>query len=260
MSADRIRVNLTETRGAIESLKALKATCADPQKKILSVQIKDYGQTHQKVEELFFEMGKSWDLLTGLIDTTIEFLEVDADMIDTTDREWRPKNTTEGDNWVSLKPRYDYGGCSYYTVRDFESVATKQRYDYNCTSTAWCMGLSIITGNNYDATSSPYWGENGANYVGYKEAFISNDIWQKSYTEIQAGKPVWFQAYNGNQYTGTHAVLIVGVSNSVTDSSILNESSFLVIDPADGIIKNLTEVGYTNYNSACINTYGDNLQ
>ena len=212
------------------------------------------------MEEILIEIKQSWDAFIALVDKTIEFLQVDADMIDTTDQSWKQGLAVAGDNWVSIKPIFNYGGCSYYTVRDFESAATKQAYDTNCTSTAWCMGLSIITGNSHDATSSTYWGENGANYVGYKEAFISDNIWQKSYLEIQAGKPVWFQSDNGNQYSGTHAVLIVGVSNNTIDSSRLNESSFLVIDPADGIVKNLTEVGYTSFNSACIITYGDDLQ
>ena len=89
MSADRIRVNLTETRGAIEKLKVLKATYEKQQGKQFAVLLKDEGQTHQKVEEIMVAIKQSWDSFIALVDKTIEFLQVDSDMIDTTDQSWK---------------------------------------------------------------------------------------------------------------------------------------------------------------------------
>lgn len=261
------KVDTDVVSSAVEKLIQLKAKCEEDAAITVPSSGNDSGNMHNKTEELCVEIKNTWKAFITLIDKSIDFLDEDKSTIETQDKTWSKGLQKTGES-VSVKVTqiaknamgYSYGGLSYRTVGTFENVATKQQYGYNCTSTAWCMGLSILTGKQYDATAWPYWGENGARYIGYKEAFVSHDIWQKSYEEIQSGKPVWFQANNGNQYSGTHAVLIVGVSNNAIDRGALNETSFLVIDPADGIVKNLSEVGYDNYNGACINTYGEDLQ
>jgi len=155
---------------------------------------------------------------------------------------------------------YNYNGEKYVTLEGFEKYAEKQALSGNCTSTAWCMGLSIITGESHDATSWPYWGDGGARYVGYKQAFITDDVFGRAYDELLNGKPTMFYAYNGNSISGMHAVTIVGFSNNVTDRASLSANDFLVVDPGDGAIKKLSEVGYNNYSGAQLFTYRDDLK
>ena len=133
---------------------------------------------------------------------------------------------------------YNYQSEDFYVLNNFEQVATVQKLSSNCTSTAWCMGLSILTGKEYDATKEPFW-DGQAHYKGFKDAFLTDNIWQRSYDELMAGKPVWFKSYNGNKISGDHAVIIVGV---VENNKDLDAGSFLVIDPSDGAIKKLSEV------------------
>lgn len=152
------------------------------------------------------------------------------------------------------------GGSEFTSVSNFQDYAQKQALSSNCTSTAWCMGLSMITGEKYDATSWPFWND-GARYVdinglgAYKEPpFDSSDVWGKMYDQINMGKPVMFTATNGNSISGTHSVTVVGVANG-TDRASVSQNDFLVIDPTDGCVKKLSEVGYTTYSGCWINCY-----
>ena len=155
----------------------------------------------------------------------------------------------------SINPTYVHNNTTFSTVGSIKDNAQKQKLSGNCTSTAWCMGLSIMTGQSYDPTQPPYWGANGAVYKGY-DRVISTNVLQHAYDQLQSGKPSMFYAYNGNNISGRHAVTIVGVAEGA-DASNLQPKDFLVIDPGDGKIKNLTEVGFTNYNGT-LYTYKDN--
>lgn len=174
----------------------------------------------------------------------------DADILENgDDSNSTPKNVTE----------YTYNGEKYVAVKGFEKHAEKQVLPDNCTSTAWCIGLSMITGKKYDATSKPYWGDDGARYVGYKHAFIVHNVFGLAYKEILNGKPTMLYACNYNSLSGKHAVTIVGFADNITDRDSLLPNSFLVIDPADGEIKNLSEVGYKSFNETYLFIYKDGL-
>ncbi len=155
----------------------------------------------------------------------------------------------------SIYPTYVHNNTTFSTVEFFQQYADKQDLSGNCTSTAWCMGLSMMTGKKYDPTKPPYWGPNGAVYHGY-DKITSNQPLLVAYDELQKGKPSMFYAYNGNRISGKHAVTIVGVTEGA-DRNNLQPQDFLVIDPGDGKIKNMTEVGFINYNGT-IYTYKDN--
>ena len=117
----------------------------------------------------------------------------------------------------------------------------------NCTAVAWCMGMSMYKGEKCDPYSSTYWNPNkGAIYTGYSKVISSNQF-DTMYKELSQGKPVMFYAYNGNKITGFHAVTIVGISENA-DVTNLTAQDFLCIDPTDGEIKKVSEVGYRDYN------------
>lgn len=156
---------------------------------------------------------------------------------------------------------YEYNGTTYVTVNNFSAYAKKQsQTEGNCTSTAWTMGKSMITGEVYDEWSPTYWGSNGAIWNGYKDYLTGNKelLLSKAYEELAAGKPSVIYAYNGNSISSRHAVTVVGLAEGA-DSSNLLDSDFLVIDPWDGATKKLSEVGFTSYDNQSIITYSDNL-
>lgn len=151
------------------------------------------------------------------------------------------------EEWLAAQSNYTYEGVNYTTISGFRDGIMKQSTNYNCTSTAWCYGDHLITGHYYSAEDTlkwPQWGADGAQFpehgevVGYDGKYDS--MLRLAYSEMEKGKPCVFY---GNRSKQPHAVTIVGVVNGV-DASNLKMSDFLVVDPADGKIKRLDQVGY----------------
>ncbi len=112
-----------------------------------------------------------------------------------------------------------------------------------CCATAYAIGLSIITGANYNPES--FWGNGGANFtmghVNNWTTFNANTI----YNNLLQGKPSLVHVYYyKNEYTtGEHWVLVIGV-RAGAQANNLQYSDFTIIDPWGGAEKNLTSIGY----------------
>ena len=160
---------------------------------------------------------------------------------------------------------YERNGIFFVTLTpDFDQKAMYQGAGTGyCTSAALCMALAIYSNepkDNYDFTSQPYWIDgvgvnwgvaydpNNSNPWSYQD---SQTIFARAYEQLKKGKPSIFYGPNGNLISGEHAVTIVGLAEGA-DPNNLKPSDFLVIDPGDGQVKLLSEVGYKSYNAKLI--------
>lgn len=161
-----------------------------------------------------------------------------------------------------------YNGTTYKNVDYSRKILNQLDYEIvneygqnvGCTWTAWCMGLSMITGKQYSPLSDEL-GSNGCNwkgndgYVWFCENGLSGML-QEAYDQIQVGKP---SLIFGTIPAGTHAVTVVGI-RSGADRNNLTESDFLVADPDKGVIKSLADLGYTAYERLIKYKNAENLQ
>lgn len=195
---------------------------------------------------------------------------------------WNTVTNTTENNGINrqttsrLSSIEQYGGVNYQVLDYRNYIMSQYSYDgsvfgygvngnVGCTATAWCMGKSILTGQTYDPTSSTYWNPAiGANYVGYKAtntAPITNNMYVL-HDELQSGKPCFLYAqtpYRWDNKPVNHACMVVGVAENA-DHNNLTTADFLVVDPAGGVVKKLSEMNYECLDSwSTVITYRDDL-
>ena len=164
-------------------------------------------------------------------------------------------------------------GVAYHALNYEPNILSQNDYDgecfgygfgnEGCTATAWCMGLSMITGKSYNPTDSQMWTNGiGATFEGQGGSVWGgqSEMLAEAYNQIQNGKPSLFYAYHSFTDGGSmHAVTIVGVSETA-DINNLKMSDFLVVDPWGGEVKSLDQVNYTSYpDGSRLITYGSDL-
>ena len=179
----------------------------------------------------------------------------------------------------------DVGGQEYYSVNYAGKLKSQKSYGgpfiYNgvnkgCTATAWCSGLSILTGKEYDPTSNTFWKQYAlydGDWAGCRWTGTSGQVYSEqvstalsaAYNELMQGKPaVYFgEMVDSRGYHDSHAVLVVGV-RAGADPNNLQPSDFLVGDPGEhsnpygDYSTTLDRIGYT-YSWNRIQKYGNNL-
>lgn len=177
----------------------------------------------------------------------------------------------------------DVGGQEYYSVNYAGKLKNQNQYDgpqfgygYNnvgCTATAWCSGLSILTGKEYDPTSNTFWKQYalydgdwaGCRWTGSSGKVEGNlaTALSAAYNELMQGKPSVYYGKIASGKPPEHAVLVVGV-RAGADPNNLQPSDFLVGDsgrysnPYGDYSTTLDRVGY-NYSYNRIQKYGNNL-
>ena len=109
-----------------------------------------------------------------------------------------------------------------------------------CMATAYAIGYSIIDRVNYSPLK--FWSGSGAyDPIGrcgrYINGFNALDI----YNNLKEGKPVLLHYYYANN-SGQHWVTIIGVKKGSNTNS-LQANDFIVLDPASGSKKALTDSG-----------------
>ena len=178
----------------------------------------------------------------------------------------------------------DVGGQEYYSVNYAGKLKSQKSYggsfiydgqNRGCTATAWCSGLSILTGKEYDPTSNTFWKRypnydgdwSGCKWTGSSELVKGDQATAMSaaYNELMQGKPaVYFgEMVDSRGYRDSHAVLVIGV-RAGADPNNLQPSDFLVGDPGEhsnpygDYSTTLDKIGYT-YSWNQIRKYGNNL-
>lgn len=183
---------------------------------------------------------------------------------------------------VVLPKSVERNGSEYMCIEYTASVLSQNDYDGpefgygrgngGCTATAWCMGLKMLYGGDYDPRSTQYW-TNGSGAT-WKDPYGSvsenvsdpNGMWGEingrlitAYQELQDGRPAVFYGYHNwsdspNSEKSYHAVTIVGLKEG-TDPNNLTMNDFLVVDPWGGEVKSLAECRYIGLDNVSVITY-----
>lgn len=219
-------------------------------------QFEEIGRIIKKDTVLDVTIDKAKEKMVDFIDETIDSLKAGATERTVHGGGGRILEDTEVDNNDAVVEKvqqnndkfYSYGDTNYVSIDDFLNYAMVQDVNIgNCTAVAWCMGKSMYTREKCDPYSPTYWNPNkGAIYTGVSKVVETNQF-ATMYEELLNEKPVMFYAYNGNSISKYHAVTVVGVSENANIAN-LTAQDFLCIDPTDGQIKKVSEVGYHNYN------------
>lgn len=76
-------------------------------------------------------------------------------------------------------------------------------------------------------------------------------IRERAYQELTQGRPVVIRVQSGTSKSGGHSVAVVGLRNGA-DPNHLTDADFLIMDPADGKIKALSERKKVEGTNTCI--------
>lgn len=82
-------------------------------------------------------------------------------------------------------------------------------------------------------------------------------IRERTYQELIQGKPVVVRVQSPSSESGGHSVAVVGLKNGA-DPNHLTDADFLVMDPADGKIKTLSEMKKVNGSDTSLKPAQDN--
>ena len=88
-------------------------------------------------------------------------------------------------------------------------------------------------------SSYAYWGEAGGTMVMYSTV---SSLYRSAFDQLKNGKPCIMNCYNP-QTGNNHFVLVIGYVKGTTRAGATLDS-FIVLDPATGAKRNMTDTGY----------------
>jgi len=180
--------------------------------------------------------------------TVHEIERVTTDDVDTNDDYGDVINdSTLGFNGNNYKLADGVAEEYYYNQTNYDKfISPNLGYNVGCTATAIATACSIKRGTTVDPTDIPWCSDPSSvgvyNYAWdtYTDVVLPMGTYDKnaallaSYEQIKNGYPVLMRL-TGNP---GHHVTIIGV-NENADPNNLSMSDFIIVDPADGTIKNL---------------------
>ena len=112
--------------------------------------------------------------------------------------------------------------------------------NWGCCAMAYATGLSIVNGRSYNPES--FWRNQGCDFSGGGVNGSTDFNARIIYDKLVQGKPTLVHYEYGKYTTSQHWVLVIGVRGGVNKDAI-QFSDFVIIDPWDGVEKNLTSAG-----------------
>lgn len=250
----KFKVDNEQVNAAVETLRNLLEKCEEAYEVKIPVSDVDKGQTHDELTSVCENIKSTCYDFGQLIHNTILFLGEASDMFEKSDKDSAAAIKDDTNSFLDTKSNADKQtdikstklnvNMEGYSLNQGAYPEFTKPYGYNagCCATAYAIGLSIVTGQPTNPIK--YWYDGETHYDdGHRSGWISYDS-KNIYESLVSGKPTVlayiYAESPASQTDADHFVIITGIRDGA-DISNLQYSDFIVIDPASGTERCLSD-------------------